>query len=336
MVVRLVTKLDQTKARTLIEAHGLRYEDDFDVLLGVFENDELIATAARKGPVFKMLCIDDRYQGVGLLGELITELINSCSGTGIENFFVFTKPEHSLSFRQFSFNPLVNHQKLCLLEYGHGLQRYLDSHRALIKPGNNGAVVVNCNPFTLGHRYLIEEASRQVDHLYVFVVSEDRSSFPFDIRLHLVREGVSDLDNVSVLDTSDYAISQVTFPGYFLKQDDDPETLQMEIDLMLFGRHIAPFFSIGKRFIGTEPYCVTTRRYNEIMTKVLKNYAVETVQLERKQVADEAISASRVREALKNGTFDILDQLVPDTTLRYLRSHPMGEQLNSHKCQGRH
>ncbi len=336
MVVRLVTSQDQVKAKTLIEAQGLSYEEDFDVLLGVFDKGEIIATAARQGNIFKMFCISEQHQGGDLLGELITELINSCSEAGIKNFFVFTKPECSLSFRQFHFTPLVNHQKLCLLEYGHGLQHYLNAHREQVKAGDNGAVVVNCNPFTLGHRYLIEEAARQVDHLYVFIVREDRSSFPFTVRQHLVREGVRDLCNVSVLDTSDYAISQVTFPGYFLKQDDDLQTLQMEIDLMLFGRHIAPFFNISKRFIGTEPFCPTTRRYSEIMTRVLKNYAVETVQLERKQAANEAISASRVREALTTGNFAALPQLVPDTTLRYLRSHPPGGLLNSDKCQGRH
>ena len=45
-----------------------------------------------------------------------------------------------------------------------------------------GAVVVNCNPFTLGHKFLIEESSKRVDTLIVFVVSEDESVFTFNER----------------------------------------------------------------------------------------------------------------------------------------------------------
>ena len=40
-----------------------------------------------------------------------------------------------------------------------------------------GAVVMNCNPLTLGHRYLIEQALKQCDYLMIFVVQEDKSFF---------------------------------------------------------------------------------------------------------------------------------------------------------------
>ncbi len=337
MVVRLINKFDQRKARELIESNGFKYEEKFDALFGVFENGELVATAARDHNVFKMICIRDSHQGGGLLGELITELINSCAYSNIENFFVFTKPDRCLSFQHLNFTPLVKHPKLCLLEYGHGLQKYLDGYRELVKPGRNGAVVVNCNPFTRGHQYLIEQAAGQVDQLYVFVVREDRSIFPFEVRYQLTREGTAHIPNVTVLDTSDYAISQVTFPGYFLKRDDDQQMIQMEVDLELFGRHIAPFFNIEKRFIGTEPYCRTTRIYSETMHKVLALYNVETVQLDRVARGDQPISAFRVREALKGEAFETLKELVPATTMNFLRSVQARELLHTLKnYQRRH
>jgi [citrate (pro-3S)-lyase] ligase len=205
-----------------------------------------------------------------------------------------------------------------LLEYGGGLPRYLTAHRHLVRPGRNGAVVVNCNPFTLGHRFLIEQAAGQIDRLYVFVVREDRSAFPFAVRLRLVEEGVRDLPNVSVLDSSHYAVSAVTFPAYFLKNPDAAATVQMEIDLMLFGRHIAPFFHINRRFIGTEPYCRTTRRYGETMRRILPDCGIETVQLERLQAGDEVVSAWRVRDALRREAYETVRRLVPETTWRYL------------------
>lgn len=52
-----------------------------------------------------------------------------------------------------------------------------------------GSIVMNCNPFTLGHRYLVEEASRQSDLLYIFVVEEDKSDFPFEDRFNMVKAG---------------------------------------------------------------------------------------------------------------------------------------------------
>jgi len=167
-----------------------------------------------------------------------------------------------------------------------------------------------------------------VDHLYIFVVREDRSIFPFEIRYRLVSEGTAHLQNVSILDTSEYAISGVTFPAYFLKQDEDLQLLQMELDLILFSKQIAPFFQIKKRFIGTEPYCRTTRIYSETMQRVLPAFGLETIQLQRKHVQQQVISAFRVREALKNEAFETLKNLIPETTLRFLRSDAAREIRN--------
>ena len=320
MVVRLINKGDLKLARQLVEANGFHFEENYDVLLGVFESGDLIATAARDRNVFKMICIRDSWQGGSLLGELVTELLRSSAYSEIENYFVFTRPDCRFSFQQLNFNPLVTCQKVCLLEYGNGLQHYLKRNYHLVREGQNGAVVVNCNPFTLGHQYLIEEAAAKVDHLYVFIVREDSSLFPFEVRFQLVQEGTRHLKNVSLLDTSDYAVSHVTFPSYFLKGDDDVQQLQMELDLLLFAKKIAPFFHICQRFIGTEPYCRTTRVYSEAMHRVLAPFAIETVQMDRKQSAGIEISAYRVREALKNEAYESLKELVPATTLDFLRS----------------
>ncbi len=331
MVVRLINERDRQLARQLVEENGFTFEEDYDLLFGKFEDGKLVATAARDHNVFKMICIRESHRGGPCLGELITALIDSCTYTDIRNFFIFTTLENRSTFQHLNFTPLVTHGNVCLLEYGHGLPNYLQQHRALQKNGSNGAVVVNCNPFTLGHRYLIEAAAAQVDHLYVFVVREDRSLFPFDVRMALVREGTADLGNVSVLDTSDYAVSHVTFPGYFLKEGDDRLQLQMEIDLLLFARHIAPFFGITHRFIGNEPFCRTTRSYNETMPDVLGAEGIRTIQLERKLSGDAPISAFRVRKALRNEDYEALRKLVPATTLKYLRSTDGRKLLTSNK-----
>jgi [citrate (pro-3S)-lyase] ligase len=333
MVTELISRKDRQSARELIEGHGLNFEERFDNLFGVFVDGELAATAARDGNILKMFAIRAEFQNGPLLGELVTEILRFGFIAGQENFFVFTSPPVAASFQALNFLPLVRHPQVTLLEYGQGLTRYLEHHRELIHPGTNGAVVVNCNPFTLGHRYLIEQAAAQVETLYVFVAREDRALFPFEVRLRLVREGVRDLANVVVLESSHYAVSAVTFPAYFLKAADNPQTLQMEVDLMLFGKHLAPYFQIRRRFVGSEPYCRTTRLYNQAMLRTLPPLGVETVLIERRVLGEEAISAFRVREAIRREAYETVRRLVPATTLDFILSEaarPLRERMKTH------
>lgn len=320
MVTELIGQYDFERARRLLEESGLAFERNFHTLVGIFSGRELVAVAARQANILKMFAIAAEHQGGACLGELATELIRSGFSAGYDSFFIFTRPQSAASFQALGFAPLVQHPQAVLLEYGGGLARYLARHQELVRPGANGAVVVNANPFTRGHRYLIEQAAARVERLYVFVVREDRSAFPFEVRLQLVEEGVRDLPNVRVLDSSHYAVSAVTFPGYFLKADENLAQLQMEVDLLLFGRHLAPFFHISKRFIGTEPYCRTTRNYSQTMLEILPRFGIETVQLERIRAGEQVVSAYRVRELLRREAYEELRTLVPPTTYAYLLS----------------
>lgn len=333
MVTELIGQYDFERARSLIESSGLAFERNFDTLVGIFFDRELVAVAARQQNILKMFAIAEHHQGGACLGELATELIRSGFTAGHDSFFVFTRPQNASSFQALGFATLVQHPQAVLLEYGGGLGRYFDRHRELVRPGGNGAVVVNCNPFTRGHRYLIEQAAVRVEGLYVFVVREDRSVFPFEVRLRLVEEGVRDLPNVTVLDSSHYAVSAVTFPGYFLKNDESAAQLQMEVDLLLFGRHLASFFHISKRFIGTEPYCRTTRSYSQTMQHLLPRFGIETVQLERIRAGEQVVSAYRVRELLRREAYEELRALVPPSTYDYLLSTaaaPIRQQLKNY------
>jgi len=177
-----------------------------------------------------------------------------------------------------------------------------------------GVVVMNCNPFTLGHRYLIEQAAKQVERLFVMVVREDCSLFAYAERKAMVEQGVAHLKNVTVIDGSEYAISQATFPIYFLKRLDDAADTQMLLDLDLFRRHIAPALGATVRFVGTEPTDQLTRRYNQLMHEVLADVR-ETARLEKE---GNAVSASRVRKAMEQGDMNVIRQLVPPTTLPYI------------------
>ena len=188
-----------------------------------------------------------------------------------------------------------------------------------------GVVVMNCNPFTLGHRYLIEQAAKQVERLFVMVVREDCSLFAYAERKAMVEQGVAHLENVTVIDGSEYAISQATFPTYFLKRLDDAADTQMLLDLDLFRRHIAPALGATVRFVGTEPTDQLTRRYNQLMHEVLADVR-ETARLEKE---GNAVSASRVRKAMEQGDMSTIRQLVPPTTLPYIIAHLATQALQA-------
>ncbi len=184
----------------------------------------------------------------------------------------------------------------------------------------NGSIVMNCNPFTLGHRYLIEYAASRVDFLYIFVVEENKSYFPFEDRFKLVQQGTADLSNVVVLPSGNFIISAVTFPGYFYKDDLKETKIDCSNDLNVFAEYIAPALNIKVRFAGEEPLDPVTKQYNEGMMEILPQHGLEFCEIPRKK-DDEGIgviSASRVRKCLEVGDFELMKHLVPTTTYDYL------------------
>lgn len=320
------------EARELIESQGLRFEPEYDELMGLYEAGRLVACGARSGYVLKMLAIAPSHQGTDALGALVTQLTLSGMAAGHDTLFVFTRPQNAASFQALNFRLLASHGAVALLEHGPGFEAYAADHADLITPGRNGAIVLNGNPFTRGHLHLVESAAPQVDRLFLFVVREDRSAFPFEVRFRLAAEATAHLANVRVLDTSRYAVSAGTFPSYFLKQLDEVAASQMRIDLSLFAERIAPRFGIVTRFVGEEPLCPTTAAYNQAMAEVLGAKGIHWVKIPRIEAGGLPISATRVRAAFAGNGFETLKTLVPPTTLHFLQSPaacPIAERLRT-------
>ncbi len=198
-----------------------------------------------------------------------------------------------------------------------------------------GVIVMNANPFTLGHKYLLEKAAEQVENLFVIPVKEDLSLFPYSERLEMIKSGCDGL--ATVLDGSDYQISAATFPTYFLKDLSEASETQMLLDLDLFGRHIAPALGATVRFVGSEPTDQLTARYNDLMKQVLPTYGISVIEIPRLEFSEvavglrprlaAAIRASDVREALKEGSFHVAATLTPPTTWPYLVAELMARAL---------
>lgn len=179
---------------------------------------------------------------------------------------------------------------------------------------NNGCIVMNCNPFTLGHLYLVKYAASKVCHLFVFVVEEDRSFFRFSDRFNLVHMGVREIPNITVLRSGSFVISTITFPEYFVKDKQKDTRINASLDLDVFGEHIAPLLGITKRFVGEEPLCPITRQYNFQMRLILPTYGINVEEITRKELDGQPISATAVRECIKRKDHEQLKKIVPPTT----------------------
>lgn len=359
------TPRQRQRIEAFLKRNGLRFDDMHYYAAVTDDDGEMIAGGGLKGNVIKCVAVDDAHKGEAIANTLISHLIAHANEEGHSNVMLFTKPKNRQLFESLSFRLLAEAPEAVLMETGiGGINNTVEALKKIKEEGevckeNNqeckkeektnlnittpqhlnpstpqpltattplrGVVVMNCNPFTLGHRYLIEQAAKQVERLFVMVVREDCSLFAYAERKAMVEQGVAHLKNVTVIDGSEYAISQATFPTYFLKRLDDAADTQMLLDLDLFRRHIAPALGATVRFVGTEPTDRLTRRYNQLMHEVLADVR-ETVRLEKK---GNAVSASRVRKAMEQGDMSTIRQLVPPTTLPYIIAHLATQALQA-------
>ena len=316
-----------------LHTNGLRYDDvDYYAAIVDESSDEMIAGGGLKGSVIKCVAVADGHKGEAVANVIVSHLIAKANAEGCQCVKLYTKPDNRQLFESLSFRLIAESPNAILMETGvGGIEKYSEELRVKSEELKNdesvvsnarkpiGVIVMNANPFTLGHRFLVEQSSELVERLYVVVVREDCSMFSYNERKAMVSQGVRDIGNVVVVDGSDYAVSAATFPTYFLKQLSDATDTQIILDLDLYRRRIAPALGATIRFFGSEPTDPLTRRYNELMHQQLGEEHVHEIQ--RKQQEGSAISASRVRKAMMEGCLWDAIQLVPPTTIPYIIGH---------------
>ena len=302
-----------------LAAASLKPDTDTDQTVTVWDEDQIIACGSRRGNLLKCIAVDPGRQGEGLTAAVLTPLRQEAFSQGIKHLFLYTKPRNRMLFAPLFFYPVAQTQNVLLMESTRGgIEQFLAGLEAPAREGKIGCIVMNADPFTLGHQYLAETAAKQCDWLYIFVLSEDRGFFPAVDRLEMVKRGVAHLKNVTVHPTGDYLISSATFPSYFLKASQNADQEHYALDLAVFNRWFVPRFGITRRFAGTEPNCVVTAGYNEAMARFLPEAGVEFVQIERKQQGGSAISASRVRERIRQGGTEDIRNWLPASTYTYI------------------
>ncbi len=200
-----------------------------------------------------------------------------------------------------------------------GLSEYLNNISAhKVNDKNIGAIVLNCNPFTNGHAYLIEYSAKQVDHLFLFVVEEDKSFFKFTDRLMLVKEGTKHIKNITVISSGKFIISSLTFEDYFDKDALNGVAIDPTMDIEIFANYIAPTLNIKQRFVGEEPNCNVTNQYNINMKEILPQYGIKLIEIPRRSFNDQPISASTVRKLIKEKNIDMIKEIVPQCTYNFI------------------
>lgn len=320
------TPRQRQRIEAFLKRNSLRIDDMNYYAAALDDDGEMIGGGGLKDDVIKCVAVDDAHKGEAIANTLVSHLISHANQEGYSCIKLFTKPKNRQLFESLSFRLLAEAPEAILMETGiGGISNTVKALEKTREDGERGVIVMNCNPFTLGHRYLIEQAAKQVERLYVMVVREDCSLFAYTERKAMVEQGVADIKNVTVIDGSDYAISRATFPTYFLKRLDDAADTQMLLDLDLFRRHIAPALGATVRFVGTEPTDQLTRRYNQLMHEAL----TDVREIDRLAKDGNAVSASRVRKAMEEGDMNTIRQLVPPTTLPYIIAHLATQALQA-------
>lgn len=300
----------------------LLLEEDVEECIGVYDGEIIAAVCCRSGKVLKGFAVKEEYRENNLTSLLVGEMLKRLYAAGIYKSFVFTKNRYRVKFESLGYRFLGQGGEAVLLETGlNGANEYLSRLKERRSEATiNGCIVMNCNPFTLGHRYLISRASCLCEKLYIILVQEDKSVFPYTVRKNLVLHGTKDLSNVEIIDGGDYTISSATFPGYFIRQENERIISEAALDIDLFTKYTAPALRIVKRFAGSEPYDPVTATYNRIMRESLPRAGIEFIEIERMKADDRYISASEVRRVIRENNREYLCKLVPESTLNFLLS----------------
>ena len=306
---------EQKSYEDLLGTCGLRDEGDADIIVLMTDDDgNLTACGALAGHTIKQLAVSPDSEGQGEMASVLTALISEAASAGTHRLFLCTKPQNLSMFRSLGFYEVTETEEAVLLENRRdGLEAFLGSLPRY--EGVCGAVVCNCDPFTLGHRHLIGYAASHCDELYVFAVSEKGSMFSPNERLEMIKKGTADIKNCHVFESDMYLISRATFPAYFIRDEEHAESVKSDLDLELFCRRIAPALGISVRFAGEEPFSPVTCAYNERMKELLPARGIEFREIPRL----DGISAGKVRSLIAAGEYEKVREMVPETTYEVIQ-----------------
>jgi len=314
-------KRGQAAVDALLIREGISRDAHLDYTCGVYDDDfQLCATGSCFANTLRCMAVSHDHQGEGLMNLVVSHLCEMQAARGNTHLFLYTKPASARFFADLGFYEIARvPDKLVFMENRRtGFSDWLKTQiTAPTAKDRTAAVVMNANPFTLGHRWLLEKACEAADTVHLFVLSEDFGPIPAADRKRLVALGTADMTKIILHDSGPYIISAATFPGYFLKDSDDVSRVHARLDLAVFGR-IAEALNIGTRFVGQEPFSHVTDLYNSVMTEELPRLGIACRIIPRLETGGQPVSASAVRQAIHDGEPERIRSCVPETTWQYL------------------
>ena len=174
------------------EKEAYNHQDDLDktdyyAAISPSGDDTIVAAGGLLRDTIRCIAVDDAVSDEHLANRLVTHLMEIVQRRGFPTVKVFTKPKYEEIFKSLAFNTIAITDNVVFMENSRQpLNRYIDHLRTLAKPGVSGVIVMNCNPFTLGHKYLVEYASRQVDNLYIIPLLDSSAGFNYEERREMI------------------------------------------------------------------------------------------------------------------------------------------------------
>ncbi|WP_425380550.1 [citrate (pro-3S)-lyase] ligase [Spiroplasma endosymbiont of Stenodema calcarata] len=319
--IKLADKLTLNKIEKLLGSVNLKSDIIEECAVIYDESKNVIATVSRYLNTLKCLAIEPAYQGNNLANKLVTYMIQRIYDQGWNEVFVFTKPDYFSTFQSLGFNIIYqNHNFAFLTNRDDLFKNYLD-YLAKEKTNYNNAsvIVMNANPFTKGHLFLVQQASLKSDFVYIIPVKESGSLFTYQQRKTMIELGIQEFKNVKLLEGSNYLVSKNVFPSYFLSSPLAVIQEQTNLDVHIFVDYIAKALQIKTRFVGEEPYSLTTNEYNKTMKTVFMANDLNLIIIPRLSFNEKAISATTARKLFIQGDFDELQRIVPKTSADFLK-----------------
>ena len=322
----------QAQMDALLEAEGISRDSNLSYSAAIYDADgRMIATGSLFENTLRCMAVSGAHRGEGLMADIVAHLVQVQLERGNTHLFLYTKCDSARFFAPLGFYEIARVEGLLVFMENRrgGFERYIRQLSAqagdCTAPG--AALVMNANPFTLGHAHLLKRAARENARVVLFVLSEDRSLVPFADRLAMVRSAAAAYHNVTVVPSGSYMISSATFPSYFLKDSELVTSTHAALDATLFVR-IAAALHLTRRYVGEEPFSRATSLYNDALLRVLPSAGVELTVVPRAQQGGTPISASHVRALIHDGRMEEVAPLVPETTYAYLTS-PAGTRAVS-------
>jgi len=326
--IRENDKYGRAELLKLLTRENIKLDTNLDYTMGVYDNNyNLIATGSCYANTLRCIAVDSNFQGEGIMNQIVSHLVEYQMNRGNSHLFVYTKCDTAIFFSDFGFYEIARiddindiDDKISFMENKkNGFADYLKNLSAHKKDENSAVIIMNCNPFTLGHRCLIEKAASENNTVHVFIVSEDASFIPFADRYEMLKLGCSDLKNVILHETKSYMISNAVFPSYFLNGETEVVNAHAKLDITLF-MEIAKTLGVKKRYVGEEPFSNVTNIYNQNMIEQLPKIGVSCVVIPRMSFDGKIISASYVRELIHDDKISEIEKYVPKSTFDFLKS----------------